>query len=79
MATFEAFPRREGDLYVEGVPVAEIAEQTGTPVYLYSAGALEAAHDALTSAFAGRPHLVCYSIKSNMNLAVVNTLVKRGA
>jgi diaminopimelate decarboxylase len=79
MATFEAFPRREGNLYVEGVPVAEIAEQTGTPVYLYSAGALEAAHDALASAFAGRPHLVCYSIKSNMNLAVVNTLVKRGA
>ncbi len=76
---FEAFPRRDGNLHVEDVPVAEIAAQTGTPVYLYSAGALEAAHDALAAAFAGRPHVICYAIKANMNLAVVSTLVKRGA
>ncbi len=78
-APFEAFPRRDGDLYVEGVSVAEIVARVGTPAYLYSAGALEAAHDALAKAFAGNRHLVCYAIKANMNLAVVNTLVRRGA
>lgn len=78
-APFEAFPRRDGNLCVEGVPVAEIVARVGTPAYLYSAGALEAAHDALAKAFAGSRHLVCYAIKANMNLAVVNTLVRRGA
>ena len=42
-ARFEAFPRRDGHLHVEGVPVSEIAAQVGTPVYLYSAGALDMA------------------------------------
>ena len=78
-AHFEAFPRRDGCLYAEGLPVADIAAQVGTPVYLYSAGALLHADDGINEAFAGRPHLICYSIKANMNLAVVNTLVRRGA
>ncbi len=78
-ATFEAFPRRDGQLHVEQVPVADIAEAVGTPAYLYSAGALEAAHDGLAGAFAGRPALLCYAIKANMNLAVVSLLVRRGA
>jgi diaminopimelate decarboxylase len=78
-ARFEAFPRRDGHLHAEGVPVAEIAAQVGTPVYLYSAGALIHAYDAMAEAFTGCPHLICYAIKANMNLAVVNTLVRRGA
>ena len=78
-ARFEAFPRRDGNLYVEDLPVAEIATQVGTPVYLYSAAALIHAYDGMAEAFAGRPHLICYAIKANMNLAVVNTLVRRGA
>jgi diaminopimelate decarboxylase len=78
-AQFQAFPRRDGHLHAEQVPVAEIIEQVGSPAYLYSAGALSAAHDALASAFAGRPHLICYAIKANMNLAVVRTFVARGA
>jgi diaminopimelate decarboxylase len=78
-ARFEAFPRHRGQLHVEGVPVAEIAERVGTPTYAYSAGALESAYDALAKPFAGRPHLICYAIKANMNLALVNTLVRRGA
>ncbi len=78
-AHFEAFPRRDGCLYAEGLPVADIAAQVGTPVYLYSAGALLHAYDGIDEAFAGCPHLICYSIKANMNLAVVNTLVRRGA
>lgn len=79
MSRFEAFPRRDGQLHVERVPVARIAAQVGTPVYVYSATALESAHDELDAAFAGQPHLICYAIKANMNLAVVNTFVKRGA
>ena len=78
-APFEAFPRRDGDLHVEGVAVSEIVARVGTPAYLYSAGALEAAHDAMARAFRGNRLLVCYAIKANMNLAVVATLVRRGA
>jgi diaminopimelate decarboxylase len=79
VAPFEAFPRREGHLHVEDVAVAEIARQVGTPAYLYSATVLARAHDSLARAFAGRRHLICYAIKANMNLAVVNALVRRGA
>jgi diaminopimelate decarboxylase len=71
--------RREGRLFVEEVPLARIAEEVGTPVYVYSASALVAAYDALDSAFAGIPHTLCYSVKGNMNLAVIRTLVARGA
>ena len=76
---FEAFPRRDGQLHAEGLALADIAAEVGTPFYCYSATALERAHDSLAEAFSGRKHLVCYAIKANMNLAVVSTLVKRGA
>jgi diaminopimelate decarboxylase len=78
-AAGEAFPRVAGRLHAEGVPVERIAAGVGTPVYVYSASALAAAYDALDAAFAAVPHLVCYAIKANMNLAVVRTLVARGA
>jgi diaminopimelate decarboxylase len=75
----EAFPRRNGALYADRVSVERIVEQVGSPVYIYSASALCEAYDALVAAFAGVRHTICYSIKSNMNLAVVRTLVARGA
>ena len=75
----DAFPRIGGRLHCEGVPVERIAEAVGTPVYVYSATALAAAYDAYEAAFAGVPHMLCYSIKSNANLAVVRLLVRRGA
>ena len=78
-ARFEAFPRQRGHLYAEEVPVAEIIEQVGSPAYLYSVGALSSAHDAMANALASCPHLICYAIKANMNLAVVRTFVARGA
>lgn len=74
-----AFARRDGALHAEGVPLARIAHEVGTPCYVYSASALVAAYDALERAFAGVPHLLCYSVKGNMNLAVIRTLVARGA
>jgi diaminopimelate decarboxylase len=73
------FPRRDGWLCAEDVPLARIADEVGTPSYVYSAGALGEAYDALDRAFASVPHLLCYSVKGNMNLAVIRTLVARGA
>ena len=75
----DPFPRIDGWLHAEGVPLAQLAEEVGTPLYVYSAGALREAYDDLDAAFAGMPHTICYAIKSNMNLAVVRTLVNRGA
>jgi diaminopimelate decarboxylase len=74
-----AFGRRDGWLHAEGVPLRHIAEEVGTPAYVYSASALAAAYDALDAAFSRVPHLLCYSVKGNMNLAVIRTLVARGA
>ena len=70
----DPFPRIDGWLRAEGVRVTQIADEVGTPFYVYSAGALRGAYDDLDAAFADVPHTICYSIKSNMNLAVVRTL-----
>jgi diaminopimelate decarboxylase len=74
----EAFPRRDGRLHAENVPIEQIVEATGTPVFIYSASELDARYDALDAAFSAVPHTLCYAIKANMNLAVVNRLVTRG-
>jgi diaminopimelate decarboxylase len=76
---YSPFQRKDGWLHAEGVALARIAEEVGTPVYVYSATALAERYDALDAAFADVPHLVAYSIKSNPNLAVVRTLLNRGA
>jgi diaminopimelate decarboxylase len=75
----EAFPRRDGQLCAEGVPIEHVAEAVGTPVYVYSASKIAETYDALDAAFAGSAHTVCYAIKANMNLAVVRLLIARGA
>jgi diaminopimelate decarboxylase len=75
----EAFPRRDGQLCAEGVPLERVAEAVGTPVYVYSASKIAETYDALDAAFAGSPHMICYAIKANMNLAVVRLLIARGA
>jgi diaminopimelate decarboxylase len=74
-----AFPRRAGELYAEGVPLAAIAGAEGTPCYVYSRAAMEAALDAYHAALAGCRHLVCYAVKANSNLAVLDLLARRGA
>jgi len=72
-----AFSRRGGQLHAEAVPVEQIVEAVGTPVFIYSASELAARYDALDAAFSSVPHSICYAIKSNMNLAVVRTLIAR--
>lgn len=73
------FQYQGNDLYCEEVAVKDIAAQVGTPFYLYSHATLKRHMEAFTSAFASVPHLVCYSIKANSNLAVLQTFVNLGA
>ncbi len=73
------FQYRGDELCCEEVPVREIAAQVGTPFYLYSHATLTRHMEAFTSSFASVPHLVCYSIKANSNLAVLKTFVNRGS
>ncbi|MDQ3841750.1 MAG: diaminopimelate decarboxylase, partial [Actinomycetota bacterium] len=75
----DGFYYGEGDLRCEDVPLSEIAENVGTPTYVYSHGTLERAYGELDEAFSGLDHLVCYAVKANGNLAVLRTLASFGA
>ena len=75
----EHFPYRDGRLYAEEVPVAEIAAAVRTPFYLYSAGALAARYRSFTGAFLPERPLVCYAVKANSNLAVLRVFAELGA
>jgi diaminopimelate decarboxylase len=75
----EAFTHRNGRLHCEGVDLAAVAAEVGTPVYVYSRAALVGRFRELDRAFAAVPHLICYSAKANGNLAVLRTLVGAGA
>jgi diaminopimelate decarboxylase len=74
-----AFNRQDGELFAEGVPLSAIAAQFGTPCYVYSRAALESAYREYDDAFAGIPHLVCYAMKANANLAVLATFARMGS
>ena len=74
-----AFGYRRGELHAEAVPLADIAEQFGTPCYVYSRAALTAAYRALDAALAARDHLICYAVKANSNLAILNLLARLGS
>lgn len=68
-----------GQLHVESVPLSDIATQFGTPCYVYSRAALEGALDEFLSELEGLDALVCYAVKANSNLAILNTFARRGA
>jgi diaminopimelate decarboxylase len=74
-----SFHYQQGLLHAEAVPATAIAEQYGTPSYVYSRAALEGAFDAYREALSGCPHLICYAVKANSNLAVLDILARRGA
>ncbi|MGD8428931.1 MAG: diaminopimelate decarboxylase [Ectothiorhodospiraceae bacterium] len=74
-----SFDYRGNTLYAEGVPLKDIAERFGTPCYVYSRGMIESAWRAFDEAFAGHDHLVCYAVKANSNLAVLNLLARLGS
>ena len=73
------FIARGGELCAEEVGLASIAEQFSTPCYVYSRAALTAALKQFTDGFAGHDHLICYAVKANSNLAVLNTFARLGA
>lgn len=74
-----AFDYHNGELHAEAVPLSAIAEQFGTPCFVYSRSAITQAYRAWDSALNGVPHLVCFAVKANSNLAVLNLLARLGA
>ncbi len=70
---------RDRALHLERVALAAVAELFGTPCYVYSRAAIEAAYRAYDSAFGATAHRVCYAVKANSNLAVLNVLARLGA
>jgi diaminopimelate decarboxylase len=73
------FSYQDGVLYAESTPLSAIAEQFGTPTYVYSKAALLENFDSYAKACAGRDALVCYAMKANSNLAILDILARRGA
>ena len=73
------FNARHGELYAEDVPVANIAKQFGTPCYIYSRATLERHFNAYVEACGNQPHLICYAVKANSNIGVLNLLARQGA
>jgi diaminopimelate decarboxylase len=74
-----SFTRIDGELRVERVRLADIAARFGTPCFVYSRAALEQAWTEYDTAFSGIPHLVCYAMKANSNLAVLNLFARLGS
>jgi diaminopimelate decarboxylase len=75
----DAFNYRDGELFAEGVALSAIAERFGTPTYVYSRAHIEAQYRAYADALDGMPHLVCFAVKANSNLGVLNVLARLGA
>jgi diaminopimelate decarboxylase len=70
--------RRDRELWIEERPLAELAREYGTPLYAYSRNAMRAAAASYQRALAGREHLVCYAMKANSSLAVLQTMAEAG-
>jgi len=75
----KAFDYRGGVLAAEGVSLADVAGRYGTPCFVYSRAALEGAFRQFDAAFGEAPHLVCYAVKANPNLALLNLLARLGS
>jgi diaminopimelate decarboxylase len=75
----DAYQYREGVLYCEEVELPGLAAAEGTPCYVYSSRAIRDAYAHYVNALQGIPHLVCYAVKANSNLAVLNLLAREGA
>jgi diaminopimelate decarboxylase len=75
----DVFQHINGELFAENVAVSDLAEQFGTPLYVYSRKAFSDHYMAYANAFAGQDALVCYATKANSNIAVLNVLAKLGA
>ena len=75
----EAFNYRDGELFAEGVALSALAQRFGTPTYVYSRAHIEGQYRAYADALSGMPHLVCFAVKANSNIGVLNVLARLGA
>lgn len=73
------FHYRDGRLLAEEVDLSEVAERWGTPCYVYSRATLERHWHAFDRGLTGHPHLICYAVKANSNLAVLDVLARLGS
>ena len=73
------FEYRNGQLFAEDVAVADIARAHGTPCYIYSRATLERHWHAFNDAFGTQAHLVCYAVKANSNIAILNLFARLGS
>lgn len=73
------FEYKNSELYAEDRPVADIVSQYGSPCYIYSRATLERHWQAFDAAFGEQPHLICYAVKANSNIAVLNLLARLGS
>ena len=73
------FEYRNGEMFAEGVPLQRIAKEVGTPAYVYSLATLKRHYRVFDRAFAKVPHIVCFSVKANSNLALLRTFAKEGS
>ena len=73
------FQYKNEQLYVEDLPVKQLAEEFGTPLYIYSRATLERHWHAFNSALVEHPHLICYAVKANSNIGILNVMAKLGS
>lgn len=73
------FDYRDGNLFAEDVNVTELAQTYGTPAYVYSRATFERHYKAFDDALSAVPHLVCYAVKANSNIAILNVLARLGS
>ncbi|WP_250655660.1 diaminopimelate decarboxylase [Alkalimarinus coralli] len=69
----------DGQLFAEDIPVESIASEFGTPCYVYSRATFERHYKAYDNALGDHPHLICYAVKANSNIAILNILAKLGS
>ena len=72
------FEYRNGEMFAEGVPVKRIAKEVGTPAYVYSLATLKRHFQVFDRAFSAVPHIVCFSVKANSNIALLRVFAKEG-
>ncbi len=72
------FRYKSSELYAEGVPIRTIVEKVGTPVYIYSLKTLIRHFNAYKEAFNGYPHIICFALKANSNIALIRALAQEG-
>ena len=73
------FTRKNGYVFAEDVKVTDLAKKYGTPLYVYSKSSLEENFKSFDSSFGETKHLVCYAVKANSNISILNLFARLGA